>query len=107
MKTACEVLNLVTCPLIINNNLKDTSKYGRQFTFGFQLGQIEALKKVGLISKEEYLATKESLKICEPYIPDFTSRREKNINVFFRIIPNPFKLVVINKKVNTTIFVIA
>ena len=53
MKTACEVLNLVTCPLIINNNLKDTSKYGRQFTFGFQLGQIEALKKVGLISKEE------------------------------------------------------
>ena len=53
MKTACEVLNLVTCPLIINNNLKDTSKDGRQFTFGFQLGQIEALKKVGLVTKEE------------------------------------------------------
>ena len=53
MKTACEVLNLVTCPFIVNNNLKDTSSDSRQFTFGFQLGQIEALQKVGLVTKEE------------------------------------------------------
>lgn len=48
----------------------------------FLYGQNEHKYADGLISKEEYLATKESLKICEPYIPDFTSRREKNINVF-------------------------
>ena len=48
----------------------------------FLYGQNEHKYMDGLISKEEYLATKESLKICEPYIPDFTSRREKNIHVF-------------------------
>ena len=53
MKTASEVLNLVTSPFIINRNLQDSTESGRQFTFGFQTGQIEALKKVGLITKEE------------------------------------------------------
>lgn len=48
----------------------------------FLYGQNEHKYMDGLISKEEYLSTKESLKICEPYLPDFTSRREKNINVF-------------------------
>ena len=61
MKTASEVLNLVTCPFIINDNLKDTSSDSRQFTFGFQLGQIQALEKVGLVTKEELYSARAML----------------------------------------------
>ena len=61
MKTASEVLNLVTCPFIINDNLKYTSSASRQFTFGFQLGQIQALEKVGLVTKEELYSARAML----------------------------------------------
>lgn len=48
----------------------------------FEYGQNEHKFKDGKISKEEYLAEKERLKVCEPYLEDYLTRRACNLSLF-------------------------
>ena len=47
----------------------------------FEYGQNEHKFQDGKISKEEYLAEKERLKVCEPYLADYLPRRACNISL--------------------------
>lgn len=44
----------------------------------FLYGQNEHKYALGIRSKEEYEATKELLRVCEPYLPDYLERRKIN-----------------------------
>ena len=47
----------------------------------FEYGQNEHKFKDGKITEEEYLAEKERLKVCEPYLDDYLTRRECNVSL--------------------------
>ncbi len=50
----------------------------------FEYGQNEHKFKDGKITKEEYLAEKARLKVVEPYLDDYLTRRECNISLFMK-----------------------
>ena len=50
----------------------------------FEYGQNEHKFKDGKITQEEYLAEKERLRIVEPYLDDYLTRRECNISLFIK-----------------------
>ena len=50
----------------------------------FEYGQNEHKFKDGKISQEEYLAEKARLKVVEPYLDDYLTRRQCNIELFMK-----------------------
>ncbi len=52
----------------------------------FEYGQNEHKYKDGKITQEEYLAEKNRLKVCEPYLDDYLTRRECNISLFMDVL---------------------
>ncbi len=64
----------------------------------FEYGQNEHKFKDGKISEEEYLAEKARLKVVEPYLDDYLTRRQCNIELFMKtldLVGNVFESFVI------------
>ena len=76
---------VMRCPCY-SDNAEEPDYYafcGREI---FLYGQNEHKYRDGLISEAEYLKTKDSLRACEEYIHDYTSRRKTNLAVFLRTV---------------------
>lgn len=72
---------VMRCPSYTSDE-EEPDYYGTCGREIFLYGQNEHKYLEGCISKDEYLAEKEKLNVCERYLPDFLDRRACNISLF-------------------------
>jgi len=76
---------VMRCPCYSDND-EEPEYYGECGLEIFEYGQNEHKWRDGLISEEAYLAEKERLKVCWPYLDDYLTRRACNVSLFVRVL---------------------